>query len=67
MTETVAEILDAYRRGAIKPEDIVARSFARTRRHGDPAIFIALREEADVVAEARVLARDGDMSLPLYG
>src|SRR6202795_5006078 len=67
MTETVAEILDAYRRGALKPEDIVARSFARIRRHGDPAIFIALREEAEVVAEAKALARDGDMSLPLYG
>ena len=29
MTETVAEILDAYRGGVVKPEDIVARSFAR--------------------------------------
>src|SRR6202451_1219209 len=67
MTETVAEILDAYRRGALKPEDAVARSFARIRRHGDPAIFIALREEADVVAEAKALARDGHASLPLYG
>src|SRR5277367_6275492 len=67
MTETVAEILDAYRRGALKPEDAVARSFARIRRHGDPAIFIALRDEADVVAEARALARDGDTALPLYG
>ena len=57
MTETVAEILDAYRRGALKPEDIVARNFARIRRHDDPAIFIALREEADVVAEAKVLAQ----------
>src|ERR1700691_1933412 len=67
MTETVAEILDAYRRGALKPEAVVARSFARIRRHGDPAIFIALREDADVVAEAKSLARDGDTSLPLYG
>jgi allophanate hydrolase len=67
MTETVAEILDAYRRGALKPEDVVARSFARIRRHDDPAIFIALRGEADVVAEAKALARDGDMALPLYG
>src|ERR1700691_5856886 len=67
MTETVAEILDAYRRGALKPEAVVARSFARIRRHGDPAIFIALRDEADVVAEAKALARDGDTSLPLYG
>src|SRR6202034_4468350 len=67
MMETVAEILDAYRRGALKPEDVVARSFARIRRHGDPAIFIALRDEVDVVAEAKALARDGDTLLPLYG
>ena len=67
MTETVAEILDAYRRGAVKLEDIVARSFARIRTHNDPAIFIALREEADVVAEARALGRSGDKTLPLYG
>jgi allophanate hydrolase len=67
VTETVAEILDAYRRGAVKPEDIVARSFARIRAHNDPAIFIALREEADVVAEARALGRGGDTTLPLYG
>src|SRR4029077_6654783 len=67
MTETVAEILAAYRGGTLKPADIVARSFARVRRHGDPAIFIALRDEADVVAEAKALARDGEMALPLYG
>ena len=67
MTETVAEILDAYRCGAVQPEDIVARSFERIRAHDDPAIFIALREEADVVAEAHALARGGDKTLPLYG
>jgi allophanate hydrolase len=67
VTETVAEILDAYRSGAVKPEDIVARSFARIRARDDPAIFISLREEADVIAEARTLARDGDKTLPLYG
>ncbi len=67
MTKTVAEILDAYRRGAAQPEDIVARSFARIRAHDDPAIFIALREETDVIAEARALARGGDKTLPLFG
>jgi allophanate hydrolase len=67
VTETVAEILDTYRSGAVTPEGIVARTFARIRAHNDPAIFISLREEADVVAEARILARDGDKSLPLYG
>ena len=67
MTETVAEILDAYRSGAAAPTDIVARSFARIRAHGDPAIFIALREEADVLAEARALAASSGKTLPLYG
>jgi len=67
VTETVAEILHAYRTGAASPADIVARSFARIRAHNDPAIFISLREEQDVASEARALAATGDTSLPLYG
>jgi allophanate hydrolase len=67
VTETVAEILDAYRAGAATPEDIVARSFARIRAHDDPAVFITLREEAEVRAEAAALARGGDKALPLFG
>jgi allophanate hydrolase len=67
VTETVAEIRDAYRSGAATPADIVARSYARIRAHGDPAIFISLREENDVVAEAQKLAQRGDKALPLYG
>jgi allophanate hydrolase len=67
VTETVAEILDVYRAGAAQPQDIVARSFARIRAHNDPAMFIALREEAEVLAEAEKLARAGDRDLPLYG
>jgi allophanate hydrolase len=67
VTETVAGILHAYRSGAATPEDIVARCYARTRAHNDPAIFITLRDEADVRAEARALARGGNGALPLYG
>jgi allophanate hydrolase len=67
VTETVADILQAYRVGTVTPEDIVARSFARIRAHNDPAIFITLREEADVRAEAGVLAREGNKDLPLFG
>ena len=67
MPETVAEILDAYRTGAVTPADIVARSFARLRAHNDPALFISLREEKDVIAEAQTLVRTGDKALPLYG
>ena len=67
MTETVAEILDAYRCGTLTPADIVARSYARMRAHDDPAVFIALREEAEVAAEAQTLAKRADPALPLYG
>jgi allophanate hydrolase len=67
VTETVAEILDAYRSGVAEPEDIVARSYARIRAHDDPAIFIALRDEAEARAEAQALRRGGDKTLPLYG
>jgi allophanate hydrolase len=67
VTETVAEILNAYRSGTATPADIVARSFERLRAHDDPAIFITLREEKDVASEAQALARNGDKTLPLYG
>jgi hypothetical protein len=67
LAETVAEILEAYRSGAARPEDIVARSYARIRAHDDPAIFISLRDEAELLAEARALQQAGKTSLPLYG
>ena len=35
--------------------------------HDDPAIFITLRDEGDVRAEARALERVGNTALPLYG
>ncbi|HEX3937032.1 MAG TPA: amidase family protein, partial [Xanthobacteraceae bacterium] len=66
MTETIAEILDAYHSGAATPADIVARSYTRIRAHDDPAMFIALRDETAVMAEAQSLA-GGDKTLPLYG
>src|SRR3974377_2247308 len=67
VTETVAEIIDAYRTGTAKPEGIIARTFERIRLHNDPAIFIALREEDEVLVEAETLARSFDKRLPLYG
>ena len=60
MTETVAEILDAYRARAAKPADMVARCYARIRAHGDPAIFIALRDEKDVML-AIIVERNPDV------
>src|SRR3984957_6009496 len=67
LPETVAEILTAYRSGTAEPADIVARSYARLRALGDPAIFISLCDEELALAEARRLAAEGRTDLPLYG
>ena len=67
MGETVAAIVEAHRSGASSPEATVARTYARIRAHGDPAIFITLRDEADALAEAAALGAKGDTDLPLYG
>src|SRR5467141_2825574 len=75
MGETVAAIVQAHRSGAASPEATVARTYARIRAHDDPAIFIALRAEADALAEAKALAAERDHSLadlaladrPLFG
>jgi allophanate hydrolase len=63
--ETLADILAVHRAGRVTPEETVERSYARTKAHADPAVFIMLREEADARAEARALAGRGD--LPLHG
>src|SRR5215471_16823023 len=68
--ETIAAIVEAHRSGAASPEATVARAYARIRAHDDPAIFIALRDEADALAEAKALAAERDHSLadrPLFG
>ncbi len=67
MTETVADIVRAHRARDASPEDTVARTFARIRAHGDPAVFISLRDEAEARAEARALATQYVDHLPLYG
>ncbi|QDM19399.1 allophanate hydrolase [Tardiphaga sp. vice352] len=67
MTETIAEIVAAHRAGTQTPAQTVARSFARIRSHGDPAIFISLRDEAEALAEAVALAAREGATLPLYG
>ena len=64
MTETIAQIVAAHRAGTASPAKTMARCYARLKAHGDAAMFIALRDEADAVAEARGLR---DATLPLYG
>jgi len=65
--ETVAAIVAAHRDGSASPVQTVARSFRRIREHNDPAIFIAIRDEKDAIAEAERLAKKDAASLPLFG
>ena len=67
MAETVAALVSAHRTGTLTPEETVARTYDRIRRHADPAIFIHLRPEAEAIAEARELAGKDGVSLPLFG
>jgi allophanate hydrolase len=66
LTETIASIVAAHKSGA-DPEETIGRVYARIRVHNDPAIFITLRDEAEVIAEARELFADGHRKLPLCG
>jgi len=66
VSETIASIRAAHRAGT-SPEETVARAYARIRAHDDPAIFIALRDQKDALADAKALAAKGDTALPLYG
>jgi allophanate hydrolase len=50
----------------MRPEESIARTFDRIRAHGDPAVFISLRHEAEACAEARALNGER-MAGPLYG
>ena len=66
MAETVDEIVAAHRAGTLTPRQTVARSYARLRQYNDPALFISLRDEADVLAEADALSKN-HADRPLYG
>ncbi|MEH2513301.1 allophanate hydrolase [Nitrobacteraceae bacterium AZCC 1564] len=67
MSETVASILASHRARITTPEETITRTLARIRAHNDPAIFISLREEADLLVEARSLATQNPDDFPLYG
>ncbi|MFG1305478.1 allophanate hydrolase [Xanthobacter autotrophicus] len=65
--QTVASLLSAHRSGARSVADTVRAVYARIAVQDDPALFITLRAEADVLAEAAALEAKGDTALPLYG
>jgi allophanate hydrolase len=66
VTETIASLLAGHRSGTRAIADTVRGVFRRIREIGDPAIFISVRDEPAVLADAERLA-GADPSLPLYG
>ena len=67
MTETISEIVAAHRAGQTSPAETIARTYRRIREHGDDAIFITLRDEAEALAEAAKLNGADAARLPLFG
>ncbi len=65
--DTIASLLAAYRAGSRSPSETVRATYQRIADHGDPAIFITLRPEAEVLAEAVALEGRDAAHLPLYG
>lgn len=64
---TLSDLLEAHRSGARSLADTVAEVYRRIAARDDPAIFITLRPQAEVQAEAEALAARGAAGLPLYG
>ncbi len=65
MSLTLNALRDAYASGT-SPSDIVREVYRRIASVDDPAIFIHLRPEGDVLAEAQALPPRSD-TLPLWG
>ncbi len=66
MTKTIRALVSGHRSGSIAVSDTVSAVFVRLREADDPAIFISLRSEEDVLNEAKALGHAGQ-PLPLHG
>lgn len=64
---TLASILADHISGHTAITDTVAACYARLRAHGDDAIFITLRPEAEVLDEAQRLQAEGARGRRLWG
>ncbi|MET0745663.1 MAG: allophanate hydrolase [Microvirga sp.] len=64
---TLADYRRAFREGWSTPSRQVEETGRRIAAHDDPAMFIALRNIDDLMAEARALESRDPASLPLYG
>lgn len=64
---TLTEILAAHRAGSRTIAETVATSYARLREHGDEAVFISLKSEAEALADAVRLQDEGPRGRALWG
>ncbi len=66
MADTIATLLAAHAAGR-PPTATIKETYGRIARHADPALFITLRPEADVLAAAAALEQQGREGKPLFG
>ncbi len=66
MVETIATLLAAHAAGK-RPTATIEETYRRIARHADPALFIAMRPEADAIAAATALEQQGPEGKPLFG
>jgi allophanate hydrolase len=64
---TLTSLLNAHLAGETTIPETIAAAYARHRAHGDAAIFIALRPESEVLAEAERLQAEGPLGRKLWG
>ena len=67
MVHTIASLAAVHRSDPRAIADTVGRTFGRIKAADDPAIFIALRDQEAVLAEARVLMAGPLHARPLFG
>ncbi|WP_108048396.1 allophanate hydrolase [Bosea sp. 124] len=67
MVPTLTSLLADHLDGSTTIPQTIAACYARHREHGDAAVFIALRPEAEVLAEAEALQAEGSLGRKLWG
>ncbi len=67
MTETAIAMAAVHRSGSQAVSETIERTYQRIEDAADPAIFISLRDKADLLAEAELLRANASAGLPLYG
>lgn len=64
---TLTCILASHHDGSRTLAETIAASYARLRAHGDEALFISLKPEAEALAEAERLQAEGPQGRALWG